>query len=541
MHSPLADSNPGPSLSAVVDLAKVVLSGPVPRPDRARPASRSAGLGGASPPRPSGAWVVALLAVFAAIWLPQLAQSSLVPPTDNIEQLTWVRSLEWGYYKHPPLPTWVLWLPVQLIGLSGPVTYVLGATFVLAAMGLLWRFLAALRGSVYATVALLAALCITYYNGRLYYYNHEMVLVPFAVASAAFTWKAFVSRQRRWWLGLGVCLGVAGLAKYHIVVMALAVAVFWTWQRGWRDADHRRGLALAAAVSLVVMAPHLHWLWTHDLGPIRYAMESSLGIDHHGMRRLGVCLRWLFDQLLNRALPAWILLLSVLWLAGRGRADGPVPSRAPLPDDAGTSRRLRLCFGLTPLVFTFVLGLAAGADLQLHWGAPFLLLAVPAFMELGPWKEAWHRISLKSALKSFCLIQLLLLAWGQMISATGEFRLQRHHWRNFDAKALADSVAPAARAQLGGPVRVIAGPPAEAGALALQLGERPLVLIDGRFDISPWVNKELVDECGVLELSRDASPPGYRPVGDKFPGLHWRTVVPRSPSIYCTWRAHAAN
>jgi len=546
MHSLPADSNPGSSLSAVFHSAEVVLSGPVPRPDRARPASRSAGLGGASPPRPSGAWVIALLAAFAAIWLPQLAQSSLVPPTDNIEQLTWVHSLEWGYYKHPPLPTWVLWLPVQLMGLSGAVTYALGAIFVLAAMGMLWRFLSALRGSVYATVALLAALCITYYNGRLYYYNHEVVLIPFAVASAVLTWKAFASRQRRWWLWLGVCLGVGGLAKYHIAVMALAVAVFWAWQGGWRDADHRQGLALAAAVSLAVMAPHLYWLWTHGLGPIRYAMESSLGLDIHGMRRLGVCVRWLFDQLLNRALPAW-LLLSVLLFAARARSDVRAPSPAPrvppapLPGDARISRRLLLCFGLTPLVFTLVLGLAVGADLQLHWGAPFLLLAVPAFMELGPWKEVWPRISLKSALMSFCLIQLVLLAWGQMISANGEFRLQRHHWRNFDAKALADAVAPAARAQLGGPVRVIAGPPAEAGALALQLGERPLVLIDGRFDISPWVKKELVDECGVLELSKAAFPPGYRPVGEKFPGLYWRTVVPRSPSIYCTWRAHAAN
>nr|WP_234383179.1 MULTISPECIES: glycosyltransferase family 39 protein [unclassified Variovorax] len=482
--------------------------------------------------------------MFAAIWLPHLAQSSLVPPTDNIEQLTWVRSLEWGYYKHPPLPTWVLWLPVQLMGLSGAVTYVLGATFVLVAMGLFWRLLSALRGCVHATVALLAALCITYYNGRLYYYNHEVVLIPFAVASAALTWRAFVSRQRRWWLWLGVCLGVGGLAKYHIAVMAVAVAVFWAWQGGWRDADHRRGLALAAVVSLAVMAPHLYWLWTHDLGPIRYAMESSLGLDLHGMRRLGVCVRWLSDQLLNRALPAWLFLLSLLMFAARARTDAHAPSSAPhepQPGDAVMSRRLLLCFGLTPLVFTFVLGLAVGADLQLHWGAPFLLLAVPAFMELGRWKEAWYRVSLKSALKSFLLVQLVLLAWGQMISANGEFRLQRHHWRNFDAKALADAVAPAARAQLGGPVRVIAGPPAEAGALALQLGERPLVLIDGRFDISPWVKKDLADECGVLELSKTASNPGYRPAGEKFPGLYWRTVVPRSPSISCTWSAHAAN
>lgn len=88
---------------------------------------------------------------------------------------------------------------------------------------------------------------------------------------------------------------------------------------------------------------------------------------------------------------------------------------------------------------------------------------------------------------------------------------------------------------------MIAGPPAEAGALALELGERPLVLIDGRFDISPWVSMELVNECGMLELSKSASSPGYRPVGESFPGLYWRTVAARPMPIRCTGRTHAAS
>ena len=58
------------------------------------------------------------LPVFAAVWLGLLAFTSLSPPVDNIEQLIWVHSLEWGYYKHPPLPTWVIWLPASLFGAS---------------------------------------------------------------------------------------------------------------------------------------------------------------------------------------------------------------------------------------------------------------------------------------------------------------------------------------------------------------------------------------------------------------------------------------
>ncbi|WP_240652220.1 glycosyltransferase family 39 protein [Variovorax gossypii] len=492
-------------------------------------------------PRPDGIWITLLLLLFAAVWLPHLAHSSLVPPTDNIEQLTWVRSLEWGYYKHPPLPTWVLWIPVQVMGLSEVATYVLGATFALAAMGLLWRLLAALRGPVHATVAVLAALCITYYNGRLYYYNHEVVLIPFAVASAGLTWKAFRTRQARWWLALGACLGLGGLAKYHIAVMALAVLAFWGWQRGWRDTHHRRGLLLAMVTALALVSPHLYWLWQHDLGPIRYAMESSLGLELQGGRRWTGSAHWLLDQLLNRALPAWFFLLLALWTCNRGAQRIPAHRHTAPAIDTAMSRRLLLCFGITPLVFTCALGLFVGADLQLHWGAPFLLLAIPAAMELGRCKRAWSAVPLKSALKAFGLVQLLLLLWGQMISANGEVRWQRHHWRNFDAQALADAVAPEARAELGGPIRLVAGPPAEAGALALRLQEKPLVLLHGRLDISPWVDRKLVDGCGVLVLSKAPKPPGYRAVGDNFPGLYWRVIAPVSSSVRCTGESNATR
>ena len=60
------------------------------------------------------------LFLFSVVWLLQIDSSSLTAPKDNLEQLTWVHSLEWGYYKHPPLPTWLLSVPVHLFG---PVSY----------------------------------------------------------------------------------------------------------------------------------------------------------------------------------------------------------------------------------------------------------------------------------------------------------------------------------------------------------------------------------------------------------------------------------
>ena len=52
-------------------------------------------VGQSMPQRLLGRAVVCGL-VFAALWLSLLGATSLTPPIDNIEQLTWVRSLEWG-------------------------------------------------------------------------------------------------------------------------------------------------------------------------------------------------------------------------------------------------------------------------------------------------------------------------------------------------------------------------------------------------------------------------------------------------------------
>ena len=472
-----------------------------------------------------GLWVTLGLLGFAAVWLAHLASTSLAPPTDNIEQLTWVHSLEWGYYKHPPLPTWLFWLPAHVFGESTWTSYIVGAACTLASVGLLWRLLSQLRGARYATLALLAVLCITYYNGRLYYYNHNIVLMLFATASATLCWAAFKTGQLRWWAALGVAIGLGALAKYQIAVTIVSVLVFWLWQRGWRDARHRLGLLLAALIALLMFLPHLAWLRSHDFGPIGYAMQTSLGV-HLGTRACSAdAAHWLVDQLLNRALPAWLLLGAALWVSRR-QAVAPAPLALPAThDDAG--RALLLSWGLVPLLFMPLLGVATGADLKLHWGTPFLLFAVPAAMELLGARVRWSQVALAPTAKAFVVIQGLLLLVSQLTSPRGPEFLRDHGWRTFDAAALAAKLEPLARKALaGGAICVVSGPAAPAGALALRLADHPLVLIDGRYDRSPWVSRDQVRRCGVLELQQGRPLPGSRSVGAEFAGLFWRVVPP---------------
>ena len=61
--------------------------------------------------------VMVLVCLFAVIWVWHLMSVALTAPMDNVEQLVWSHSLEWGYHKHPPLPTWLLALLIVVISL----------------------------------------------------------------------------------------------------------------------------------------------------------------------------------------------------------------------------------------------------------------------------------------------------------------------------------------------------------------------------------------------------------------------------------------
>jgi hypothetical protein len=243
-------------------------------------------------------------------------------------------------------------------------------------------------------------------------------------------------------------------------------------------------------------------------------------------------IHWEADQVFNRALPALLLLALVAWSA-RGSRDAAPPVVALPASRQAASRALLLCWGLVPLVFIPLTGVAFGSDLQLQWGTAFLLFLVPCVMELAP-ASLWQRAGARVAWKAFAGIQAILLVLTVVTSPVGLKPLMDTHWRTFAAARLADRLAEPARRRLGGPVQVIVGSSLEAGALSLQLPERPVVLIDGRYERSPWVPAELVAACGGLELLRSAVPlADATPVGAPFTGLQWRVIPPKRGAAAC--------
>ena len=95
-------------------------------------------------------WLASVLALFALAWVAMLVATSASPPADNIEQMVWVQSLQWGYYKHPPFPTWLYWIAARIFG-SGPSTSYLVATVLnLSSLTIFWLLVRRLRSRRFA-------------------------------------------------------------------------------------------------------------------------------------------------------------------------------------------------------------------------------------------------------------------------------------------------------------------------------------------------------------------------------------------------------
>ena len=63
---------------------------------------------------------ILILCTYFALWsvLPAILAPSL--PLDVVEGIIWGREWQLGYYKHPPLPSWLLDIFFHLFGHVGP-------------------------------------------------------------------------------------------------------------------------------------------------------------------------------------------------------------------------------------------------------------------------------------------------------------------------------------------------------------------------------------------------------------------------------------
>jgi 4-amino-4-deoxy-L-arabinose transferase-like glycosyltransferase len=264
---------------------------------------------------------------------------------DEAHYALYASKLDWSYFDHPPLVGWVQWLPLQLGGSDMLMRVVPIVCWLATAVALVYladtvRPGVVVRGplGLRLDVWLLLLSPLPHLLGLALV--PDTLLMPLVCAIMLLCWHLRTpqgSQQLALWLALGLCLGLAGLAKYTAVLLALGVLIYLCAAHGPRLLA-MRGPWLAAAVAAVCVAPVFYWNAQHDWMSFSYQLNHAHGANDWQLRKavvfaLLLCLahgalllaglRW-FKQHAQ----VWVLcssfalptLLALLWIGGRGSA-----------------------------------------------------------------------------------------------------------------------------------------------------------------------------------------------------------------------------
>ena len=428
---------------------------------------------------------------------------------DNVEQFVWSHSMELGYYKHPPLPTWLMGLAKSAIGSHWWLTNALAAACVAATGIFTWLTARELCGERTANIAIVLWGLQQCFSVSAEIYNHNTVLVLCMSALTYTVLRALSSSSDTlWWLASGVLAACAMLAKYQaaLPLIAMVVAIFLT--AGTRRTYLLCRLGLVLLVFFICFGPHLYWGISNRFPSLRYASEV---IESGGLARRA---SWVLTFAVNQARMVLPLLLAVMLAAlmvqfSRSKQTSELsPVRPSYTSTRWSDRDISIwirCLVWGPVVALIMVSLISGSALRNHWG-------VQLFQFLAIW-IAWRwRYRALWNLRRLVIAAVLVHAAGFVYYAVKQSDAKaaladRRADSSYPGQRMSDAAVAHWKRFSSCPLRIVAGD-FEAGLVSAFAQGSPVVYTAPI--ATPWVTESDIARDGALYIfdSNTALPVG---------------------------------
>jgi len=315
----------------------------------------------------AGAWVrtpaggVAQL-IFVTLLARLVFASALGLGVDESYMVAAGRKLQLSYFDHPPLSWWMAWAAAHLTGSENALVVRLPfiALFALTTL-LMYRVTSALFGpaaGLWAAVMLNLAPVFGIGDAAWVLPDGPLLAALLGAVSclvAALGWKCRTSWG--WWLGTGLCGGLALCSKYSAALPIIGVVAFLLTESTSRRWLTRPQPFVAGLVALLIFLPVL--IWNAEHGWVSFLFQGG---------RVGGLFRP-FGPISTLAGEA-AFLLPWIWLALV--VCGLIAVRRG-PGDR--ERWLFVCLGAPPIIVFTVASL--WGNVLFHWAAPGYLMLVP--------------------------------------------------------------------------------------------------------------------------------------------------------------------
>jgi hypothetical protein len=233
---------------------------------------------------------------------------------DELAVLEDAHHLAWGYVAYPPLTPFLAHLSMQWFGDSlgaYRAPSALAQSLAMLFAGLIARELGGRRLAQVVAAVAIACVPFSMLAGSMLQYTSLdylwWVLAAWLLLKLANAGERGRFEDRRWWLGLGLVIGLGMMTRYTMLFCAAGIVAGVL-----ATPALRRPLAgpwpwAGVALSLLVFAPNAWWQWQHDFVYLDFVQHI-----HARDVRIGRTGGFLAGQFMVGAGP----LLAPLWLAG---------------------------------------------------------------------------------------------------------------------------------------------------------------------------------------------------------------------------------
>jgi 4-amino-4-deoxy-L-arabinose transferase-like glycosyltransferase len=434
--------------------------------------------------------LLCILHLFVWTFVPTLAQANL--HIDVVECLAWGKEWQWGYHKHPPLHAWVTEIFFIPFGKAIWPGFVLSQLCVILSFICVWRFGKPIMGKTRTILAIGLLEGIIYFQYTTPEFNSNVSLLPLW-AWATYSFYLGVKKESVWcWLMFGIMMGLSILSKYASFLLGGVFFIFLVTTQVGRLVWRKPGVYISGVAILVILFPHIQWVLANEGQTIAYFFARSQVQNLPWWCRLIFPAKFLLGQIV--AVLGMVVTFVIVFRNQLVKSQLHLKRFfSPTPQEKWEKTFIKF-IALGPLGLALLLSFIFNIRLRTMWGMPFFTF-LPLFliMEFVPYISS---VAFKRFVKSIgVLIFLSALAYVGTYYFE-PYVLHQAKRGHFPGKVMAERVTQSWYDYTHLPLQYVIGEVWEAGLVGFYSADRPSVLINGDYAISPWIKPGQLKEAG---------------------------------------------
>ena len=391
------------------------------------------------------------------IWtvVPSITNNNL--PLDVIEALAWGSNLDWGSVKHPPGSAFFPEVFFKIFGAQDWAYYLLSQIFVIIAFYFVFKFsFEILRNIQLSLISVLLLEAIFFYNFTTPEFNVNVCQLPFWSLVVYYSWKIYDKKNIKFFdcFLIGLFAAVGFLSKYLFIYLLLSISLLFIYLifiKKIKRFDFK--YLIIIEVFLVLLVPHLVWLFNNDFITIIYGLKRT-GLEDSGvLDHLKYPTIFLIKQV-GILIPFFLLIYLLV---------KKIKFKINLKD----KKLLFLIFiNIIPIVLILITSAITGSKIRTMWMTPFYLFFGVFFVYIFQFQ-----IDLKK-INSFLYVFLFLFFLSPILYSY-ESIIKTDKRTDYPGKEIATKVQLVWDQDFDKEIQFVTGDEWKAGNLSYHLKSRP--------------------------------------------------------------------